>query len=186
VLKGDEEMGILSRKPKKIVVPTSPSPHTSIAEKKNSNKTKKAIISREEKAKTWKNTDINEWNVAMFRQYFYDKYLDRMEMPHPSLVKHKGMMNNALKALGGDNELLKKHIDAFFEIGYDNLTLDFFCSSARLGEIQTFLASGKKPFYLEKKNQTQAVDRYRAFEEGQKEQKQKATEEDLKRLFGGN
>ncbi|MGG3801224.1 helix-turn-helix domain-containing protein [Metabacillus fastidiosus] len=99
----------------------------------------------------WSLLHVDEWKIEQFRDYYYDKYLDAIGQPHPlNMKKHTGIMHRIVKTMEGKNELLKSYIDTVFEIGYDNMTLDYL-SAHRLEEIQTFLVSGKKPFYMEKK-----------------------------------
>lgn len=99
----------------------------------------------------WRIKEVDDWEVAQFKEYYYDKYLDTLGHVHPrNERKHAGMIRRVLKNLEGDRHALKKYIDAVFEIGYDNLSLDLFSSSHRLSEIQSYIANGTKPFYIEK------------------------------------
>lgn len=96
--------------------------------------------------------DVSKWGIPQFREYFYDKYLDATDHPHPrNISKHKGLLQRVINMLDNDKELVKTYIDTFFEIGYEVLTMEYFSTTARIGEIQTYLVNGKKPFFLEKK-----------------------------------
>jgi predicted transcriptional regulator len=160
VLKGGTlEVGLLPRnmkfqKPKPVVETPQPSTVTK-QEIKQEVKTKpvkpQRSVSVGMKQNHWALMDISTWDVEQFKEYYYDKYLDMTGQPHPrNIKKHTGIMRRIVKGIGGKNELLRGYIDSLFEIGYDNVTLDYL-SSNRLGEVQTFTVSGKKPFYLVKK-----------------------------------
>ncbi|MCP8973116.1 helix-turn-helix domain-containing protein [Bacillus licheniformis] len=131
--------------------------------------------------KHWGFMDVSEWDVQQFKEYYYDKYLDNTDQPHPrNNKKHTGMMRHIVSSMNGENELLKKYIDCVFEIGYDNVTLDYL-STNRLGEIQTFITSGKKPFYLEKKlSKKQPVDNLLV-----KPKEKLSSDEMIKKMLGG-
>lgn len=99
----------------------------------------------------WRMLDVSEWDVKQFKEYFYDKYLDVVEHVHPrNEKKHTGQLRRVLQNLQGDKDTLKEYIDKSFEIGYDVVTLDYFCSANRIGEVQAYITTGKKPFYLTK------------------------------------
>lgn len=159
VLKGGTlEVGLLPRNMKFQKPSTTPQPS---AVKEQVKEVKKEIsqefvkpkrsVSVGMKKNHWALMSVNEWDVEQFKEYYYDKYLDKTGQPHPrNIKKHTGIMRRIVKNMGGKNELLKGYIDNVFEIGYDNPTLDYL-STNRIGEIQTFIVSGKKPFYLEKK-----------------------------------
>lgn len=129
----------------------------------------------------WRLLDVEKWNIQQFKMYFYDKYIDIMGQPHPSNDKrHTGSLRNVLKNLDGNKELLKKYIDSYFEIGYDNLSLDYFSSATRLGEIQAFITNGAIPFYLKKKS------RGRIIKDFEKDNVPKANGKDvMNKLLGG-
>lgn len=100
----------------------------------------------------WKMKDVSEWKVPQFKDYYYDLYFDVVGQPHPkNKAKHTGLVRRVLKNLNNDNALLKQYIDKSFEIEYENRTLDYFSSSNRLGEIQTYISTGQKPFYIRRK-----------------------------------
>lgn len=150
-------------------------------ESKQEEKPKKRNVSVEIDKNHWRLLDISQWKVKQFKEYFYDKYLDLLGQPHPrNEKKHTGQLRRVLDNLNGDKELLKKYIDASFEIGYDNMTLDYFCSASRLGEIQTYLVNGKRPFYLEKNKS-----RSRIVNEPTEEVKRASGKDALNKLLGG-
>ncbi|MBU8576438.1 helix-turn-helix domain-containing protein [Bacillus pumilus] len=138
LLKGDAiDMGMLPKSIQNSVVPpkiTNPPEHIQV--KGNEDKTH------------WSVMPIEKWKVKQFREYYYSKYLDHMKASHHSnMKKHTGQMRRVLGMLS-DNNLLKQYIDAVFEIGYENVTLEYFSSTTRLGEIQNYLANGTKPFHI--------------------------------------
>lgn len=124
-----------------------------------SNKTKtagvdKAPINRE--GKTYKDRHESEWKTDNFKNYFYEKYRELTGMSHPEVeTVHRTIIKRALKQLDGDKFELRKHIDAFFEIGYDNLSLEQFGTSGRMAEIALYMREGKKPFYVGRKTKQQ-------------------------------
>lgn len=151
-------------------------------EVKQEAKPKKRTVSVGMDKNHWRLLDVNDWKVKQFKEYYYDKYLDLLGQPHPrNEKKHTGQLRRVLDNLNGDKELLKKYIDASFEIGYDNMTLDYFCSASRLGEIQTYLMTGKRPFYLEKNKS-----RSRIVDEPTEEVKRASGKDALNKLLGGD
>jgi hypothetical protein len=90
------------------------------------------------------------WGIDDFRQHFYDLYFDATGTQHTNTVTvHRGTMTRILKQLDGDKFAMRKVIEAFFAIGYDNKTVEWFATSGRLAEIMTFIKEGNKPFYLD-------------------------------------
>jgi predicted transcriptional regulator len=93
--------------------------------------------------------ELEKWKQGNFVQHFYKKYLDSTGKHHDDArSKHGGMVGVVLRKCDGDKVLLKKLIDTFFEIGYDNPTLENFCTSGRKAEIELYIEKGKKPYYL--------------------------------------
>lgn len=106
---------------------------------------------------TYKDRHEAEWRLADFKRYFYEKYKERTQMSHVEAEKvHTGILSRVLKQLDGDKTMLKKYIDAFFEIGYDNPSLEVFGTSGRQSEIATYLNTGKKPYYIDSKNRVKS------------------------------
>lgn len=156
VLKGGTlEVGLLPRnmkfqKPITIKQPTQI--EENVVEKKIKQEAikPKYSVSVRTKKKHWRLIKVFEWDVEQFKEYYYDKYLDKTGQPHPrNIKKHTGILRRILRNVEEKNELLRVYIDNVFEIGYDNVTLDYL-STNRLGEVQTFILNGKKPFYLTK------------------------------------
>lgn len=103
--------------------------------------------------RTFTDRHESEWRLADFRRYFYQKYRERTGLSHVEVEKvHAGIMSRILKQLDDDKTMLKRYIDAFFEIGYDNPSLEVFGTSGRFAEIATYIKDGKKPFYVEVKS----------------------------------
>lgn len=143
---------IESAPPQPPVVESIEEPELKSKPKKRPNK---AVAGVGVDSRHWKVLNVSEWTSRQFKEYYYDKYLDTVGHPHPSNhVKHMGIINRVLKNLNNDKELLKRYIDAVFEIGYENLSIESFSSATRLGEIQTYLVNGTKPFYIKKKQQS--------------------------------
>lgn len=93
--------------------------------------------------------DVEKWKNDHFVQYFYEKYIDATGKSHESArSKHRGIMGRIIRSLGNDKLKVKRYIDAFFEIGYEIPTLEWFGTSGRLTELDAYLKKGKKPFYL--------------------------------------
>ncbi|MCY8119562.1 helix-turn-helix domain-containing protein [Bacillus spizizenii] len=181
---GDLEVGLLPRN-MKYQKPTAKEEQTissTAAEEENAqNSRKKRNVPVGDKKNHWGLMAVSDWGVEQFKEYYYDKYLDKTGHAHPrNIKKHTGMMRNVIRNTGG-KELLKKYIDGVFDIGYDNLTLDYL-SSNRIGEVQTYLLNGKKPFYIEKKEpkkrETESV--------LVQPTETLSSEEMLKKMLGGN
>lgn len=156
---GTIEVGLLPKNMKfQKSVDKGPS-KSNISTAHNGHKTKKTVrtVPVGIKNNHWALMDLSEWGVEQFKEYYYDKYLNVTEQPHPrNIKKHTGIMRRLVNSVDGKNELLKQYIDSVFEIGYDNMTLDYM-SATRVGEIQTFISTGKRPFYLENKNPKERV-----------------------------
>lgn len=98
----------------------------------------------------WSNKDLDSWKTKQFKEYFYHKYFTKVGLPHPiNVKKHTGQMARLIKAYG--ETTLKAMIDAFFDIGYTTLSLEYFSTTARQAEIQQFLADGTLPFFIAQK-----------------------------------
>ncbi|MGG6449527.1 helix-turn-helix domain-containing protein [Pseudobacillus badius] len=188
VLKGGKlEVGLLPRNVKfgkqpevEISTPGADNQNTSLSEKLPTKHTTTRSIAVGMDKNHWKLVDVDEWQVKQFKEYYYDKYLDVTGQPHPrNQKKHTGMVKRIMSNMEGKNELLREYMDTVFEIGYDNVTLDYL-SSNRIGEIQTYLVSGKRPFYLERQrpeagNETLTV-----------EKTNMTSKELMDKLLGGN
>ncbi len=126
----------------------------------------------------------SEWKVSNFVTYFYRKYRKKYGTDHEQVkTVHAGINTRLLKQLDGDKSLYRKYIDAFFEIGYENSTLEWFGTSGRFAEIDLFIKEGKKPFYLTEKKA--AAQKTQAVQEAKQERKG-MTLEDFDRLIGGS
>lgn len=124
--------------------------------------------------KSYKDRHESEWRLVDFRNYFYEKYQEKTSMTHANVEKvHTGIMSRLLKQLDGDKTALKEYIDAFFEIGYDNPSMETFGTSGRFAEISLYLKEGKKPFYIGKKSATE-----RKAQEAKAEQQYQGLDED--------
>lgn len=131
----------------------------------------------------WSNRPVEKWTRTNFVEYFYYKYLKATGRPHSvTKTKHVGMIGNCLRRVNNDKELLKKYIDAFFEMGYEIPSLEVFSSSARFPEIELYLNEGKKPYYLKKKSKTSKMseDEIKEWEEKYKHKDMYSLEE----IFG--
>jgi predicted transcriptional regulator len=127
----------------------------------------------------------NTWGTDEFRQHFYDLYNKETGLSHDNVtLKHRGSITRILKQLDGDKFALRKAIEAFFSMGYDNKTLEWFSTSGRLAEIQTFIREGKKPFYLEPKKSNAAVQKAEQAKEAKQESQGLDKNELLRRLRG--
>jgi hypothetical protein len=92
---------------------------------------------------------IERWRAENLADYFRKKYLDVTGKVHEyAQGRHNGIMNRYLRHTNKNANMVLKYIDAFFEIGYDSPTMETFGTSGRIGEIDTYLATGKKPYYL--------------------------------------
>ncbi|WP_053061559.1 helix-turn-helix domain-containing protein [Paenibacillus sp. VT-400] len=103
--------------------------------------------------------DVEKWNMDNFVQYFYEQFINATGRTHESTrSKHRGMFRRIVDKTNNDKILVKKRIQAFFQIGYDNQSLEWFCTSGRAVEIDLFITQGKRPFYIitkEKKSTTE-------------------------------
>lgn len=103
--------------------------------------------------------ELNKWKNRNFVQYFYKKYLDVIGKHHEETrSKHGGMVGTVLRKTDNDREAVKNLIDAFFEMGYDNPTLEQFCTSGRKAEVTLYVETGKKPYYLTVRDKKEIID----------------------------
>ncbi|MGG1263786.1 helix-turn-helix domain-containing protein [Brevibacillus laterosporus] len=123
------------------------------------------------------------WSVSNFINYFYDKFFETTGLKHSvSKGKHAGIMQRVLKQMDGDSKSeLRKYIDAFFNIGYEIKTIEWFGTSCRVGEIRAFLTDGTKPFYLNDKQKIKQKEVKEA-----KQQNQGLSLDALDKLLGGD
>ncbi|WP_315792911.1 helix-turn-helix domain-containing protein [Paenibacillus sp. BIC5C1] len=125
--------------------------------------------------------DIDRWKNDNFVQYFYEKFIDATGRTHETArSKHRGMIGRLLKKVDGNKALIKLRINAFFEIGYDNQSLEWFCTSGRAAEIDLFVEKGKKPFYIAAQEKKEMVETTVQTKSGM------SAEDFLKRIKGGN
>jgi len=126
--------------------------------------------------------DESTWGTDDFRDYFYRKYFDLTGSAHPVTdTVHRSIIVRALRQLDESKHELRKYIDAFFDIGYDNKSLEWFGTSGRLSEISLFIREGKRPFYIEKKSSYKPK---RESSEPQQEYRGMDPNEFIKRLRG--
>ncbi|MFF2912377.1 helix-turn-helix domain-containing protein [Paenibacillus sp. NPDC057934] len=93
--------------------------------------------------------DVTKWKNDNFVQYFYEKFINATDKTHEvARNKHRGMVERILKNQGGDKTKVKHLIDSFFEMKYDPQSLEVFCTSGRIVEIELFIEKGKRPYYL--------------------------------------
>lgn len=154
-LKGGKlEVGLLPKN-MKFQKPSTVAPTPTVAEATKDVVTEQRTVSLGVKTNHWSQMPSDEWGAEQFKEYYYDKYLDHTGQPHPRNIKrHTGQLRRIIKTMEGKHELLRGYIDNIFLIGYDNVTLDQL-SAHRIGELQSYILSGKKPFYLEKKEPKQ-------------------------------
>jgi predicted transcriptional regulator len=127
--------------------------------------------------------DESTWRTDEFIDYFYRKYLDLTGSPHTvTKTVHRAIIVRMLKQLDENKHDLRKYIDAFFEIGYDNKSLEWFGTSGRAAEIALYLKEGKKPFYIDNKERTNK--KQKEVEEAQQEYKGIDPNAFIKRLRG--
>ncbi|MGQ8871868.1 helix-turn-helix domain-containing protein [Paenibacillus sp. TSA_86.1] len=125
--------------------------------------------------------DIDRWKNDNFVQYFYEKFIDATDRTHETVrSKHRGIMGRLLKNVDGNKVLMKRRIDAFFQIGYDNQSLEWFSTSGRAAEIDLFVEQGNKPFYIEKQEKKEMIQNTVQTKSGM------SAEDFLKRIRGGN
>jgi len=111
-----------------------------------------APTNKKRKKEHYLKRDESTWGTDDFRDYFYRKFFDSTGSPHAvSETVHRSIIVRALKQLDENKHELKKYIDAFFDIGYDNKSLEWFGTSGRIAEISLYIREGKKPFYIDKK-----------------------------------
>lgn len=102
--------------------------------------------------------DVDKWKNDHFVQYFYEKYIDATGKTHEAArSKHRGIMGRIIRNLGNDKMKVKRYIDAFFEIGYESPTLEWFGTSGRLTELDMYIEEGKKPFYLTSRKKKEQI-----------------------------
>lgn len=103
--------------------------------------------------------NIVSWSNDHFVTYFYDKHIDLTGSTHESnRCKHRITMGRIVKNTGGNKEKVKRHIDAFFEMGYELLTIEWFCALGRTTEIDLFITTGKRPFEVTNHTQKEFVE----------------------------
>lgn len=103
--------------------------------------------------------DVQKWKNDSFVQYFYEKHIDATDKTHEAArSKHRGMFGRVIANCGGDKLKVKRLVDAFFEIGYDIKSLEWFCTSGRMAELELYLTTGKKPYYIAAKDKKEAVE----------------------------
>ncbi|PZT53848.1 helix-turn-helix domain-containing protein [Paenibacillus silvae] len=125
--------------------------------------------------------DIERWKNDNFVQFFYEKFIDATGRTHESArSKHRGMIGRLLKNVDGNKIRIKLRMDAFFQIGYDNQSLEWFCTSGRAAEIDLFIEQGKKPFYIAAQVKKEMVETTLQTKSGM------SAEDFLKRIKGGN
>lgn len=111
--------------------------------------------------------NVEKWSNDKFVQYFYERYIDATGNTHVSArSKHRGIIGRYLKHTEGNKAKVKAYIDAFFQIGYDTPTLEWFGTSGRIGELDTFISTGKKPFYLTAKEKQAKVEQAEQINKG--------------------
>lgn len=94
--------------------------------------------------------DVTLWKTDRFLDHFYGLFARATGRSHEvSKSKHRGMMARFVRNFEDDRPMAKKYIEAFFEIGYDNQSLEMFSTSGRMEELSIYLQTGKKPFYLD-------------------------------------
>lgn len=135
------------------------------------------------KKTSYLNRDESTWRTDDFIDYFYRKFLDATGNVHP-VVKtvHRSTIVRILKQLDENRHELRKCIDAFFAIGYDNKSLEWFGTSGRITEIYLYVNEGKKPFYIDKKDKQET--RQKEVREAKQERQGVDKNELLKRLRG--
>jgi len=167
-----EPMAFIPKKPKSVTATAQPSaPQERTVLGKNS--------------VPYMDRDEDTWNVTNFVDFFYKKFLEATGQKHSgSLGMHQGIMKRSLKQMEGESKHeLRRYINAFFEMGYDIKTIEWFGRNGRVGEVRQYLSDGTKPFYL--------TDKYKN-ESSQKVDVENATQERtglsleaLDRLLGG-
>lgn len=125
--------------------------------------------------------DVDKWKNDNFVQYFYEQFINTTGNTHEAArSKHRGMIGRIIKNADGNKELVKRRMDAFFQIGYDNQSLEWFCTSGRAAEIDLFLEKGKKPFYIT------AQEKQEKIETAVQQKSGMSADDFLKRIKGGN
>jgi biotin operon repressor len=141
---GGKDMNPYAKKPKSIPVAVADGDTVNIAEKDH-----------------WSSMDVSAWKKKHFLSYFlhrYEKATDTTFSIAPSNRKAHGMMANCIKRVDADAAKLKAHIDAFFDIGYDIPSLEFFAGTGRVPELDAFITKGVRPYYLVQKQKAAATE----------------------------
>jgi predicted transcriptional regulator len=125
--------------------------------------------------------DVEKWKNDNFVQFFYEQFITATGRTHEAArSKHRGMVGRIIKNADGDKALVKKRIEAFFQIGYDNQSLEWFCTSGRAAEIDLFIEQGKKPFYIAAQEKKEMIETAVQSKSGM------SADDFLKRIKGGN
>ncbi|GAS81976.1 helix-turn-helix domain-containing protein [Paenibacillus amylolyticus] len=124
--------------------------------------------------------DVEKWNMDNFVQYFYEQFISSTGSTHESArSKHRGMFRRIIDKTNDNKIMVKKRIQAFFQIGYDNQSVEWFCTSGRAVEIDLFITQGKKPFYISTKENKSTTETQLQIKSGM------TADDFLKRIKGG-
>lgn len=139
----ESDVGILPKKPTKTIE----KPLNTDAEKP-----RRKVTSSTKRVTSFMEKPVTKWTPTDFVTYHSQKYLNVVGFPHPTSRKHIGMAKNIVNKYG--HEHVKLYIDTFFEMGFDNKTFNILASGSYIGHIQTYLSTGKLPFFINQQNKS--------------------------------
>lgn len=137
----ESDVGLLPKKPTKTIE----KPRNIDVKKPHSK-----VLPSTKRVTSFMDKPVTEWSSTDFVTYHSQKYLNAVGFPHPTSRKHIGMAKNIVNKYG--HEQVKLYIDTFFEMGFDNRTFNMLASGSYIGHIQTYLSTGKLPFFINQPN----------------------------------